>query len=77
MTPPKWPPISLPYTESSAPTAFVSLRPLMAVDYPLTSVCKPRPDTLCCWFQPMLPSLTLPLLHSQQRRIFESAKQNP
>lgn len=77
LIPPNWSPISLPCTESSAPIACVSLRPLIAVDYPLTSAREPRPDTLYCWLQPKLSSLTLPLLHSQQRRIFESPKQNP
>ena len=77
MTPPKWPSISLPLTESSAPITFVSFSALIAVEPPLISGSKPRPDTLCCWLKPNLSLLTTLLLLPQGRRIFESAKQNP
>ena len=77
LTPPNRRPTPLPVTESSVPIAFVSLHPLIALDYPLTSACKPRPDTRCYRLQSKLSSLTTLLLHSQRRRIFESPKQNP
>src|ERR1700745_4254792 len=73
----KWPPISLPITESSTPMALVSLRLFVAVDHSLISVFKPPPDTLYCPRNSNLSLLTTLLLHPHGRRIFESAKQTP
>jgi len=77
LTPPNLSPIPRPLTEPSTPIAFVSLSIFLALDQPTIPSSKPSLDTLNCWPQAKLSSLTPLFLTSHRRTIFESPQQTP